>query len=211
VVEGIRPLAPVEGSPAGYEFTVRLATAPSAPAPPSARPRGAWAIASSCWAARRPLNTPETTMLYTIAVVLVILWALGLVTSVTMGGFIHVAARDRHRRRAAARHQRPPRALTGHCHEAPDHHRPRQPRCQPDAPRAGHRHHRRRSRRPAQGRQRRNLRRAQEALTRAHAAIRSGSSDAAEATGEFVDAHPWQAIGLAAFAGLLAGVLFARR
>jgi len=30
------------------------------------------------------------TMLYTIAVVLVILWLLGLVTSYTMGGFIHV-------------------------------------------------------------------------------------------------------------------------
>jgi hypothetical protein len=29
-------------------------------------------------------------MLYTIAVVLIILWALGLVSSVTMGGFIHV-------------------------------------------------------------------------------------------------------------------------
>jgi hypothetical protein len=29
-------------------------------------------------------------MLYTIAVVLVILWALGLVSSYTMGGFIHV-------------------------------------------------------------------------------------------------------------------------
>ena len=29
-------------------------------------------------------------MLYTIAVVLLILWALGLVTSYTMGGFIHV-------------------------------------------------------------------------------------------------------------------------
>ena len=28
-------------------------------------------------------------MLYTIAVVLLILWALGLVTSVTFGGFIH--------------------------------------------------------------------------------------------------------------------------
>jgi ElaB/YqjD/DUF883 family membrane-anchored ribosome-binding protein len=56
-----------------------------------------------------------------------------------------------------------------------------------------------------------NLRRAQEALTRAHAAIRSGSSDAAEATGDYVDAHPWQAIGLAAFVGVLAGVLFARR
>ena len=29
-------------------------------------------------------------MLYTVAVVLLILWALGLVSSVTMGGFIHV-------------------------------------------------------------------------------------------------------------------------
>ena len=29
-------------------------------------------------------------MLYTIAVVLIILWLLGLVTSVTMGGLIHV-------------------------------------------------------------------------------------------------------------------------
>ena len=29
-------------------------------------------------------------MLYSIAVVLIILWLLGLVTSVTMGGFIHV-------------------------------------------------------------------------------------------------------------------------
>jgi len=29
-------------------------------------------------------------MLYTIAVILLILWALGLVSSVTMGGFIHV-------------------------------------------------------------------------------------------------------------------------
>ena len=29
-------------------------------------------------------------MLYTIAVVLLILWAVGLVTSYTMGGFIHI-------------------------------------------------------------------------------------------------------------------------
>jgi len=29
-------------------------------------------------------------MLYTIAVILVILWLLGLVTSFTLGGFIHV-------------------------------------------------------------------------------------------------------------------------
>lgn len=29
-------------------------------------------------------------MLYTVAVVLIILWALGLVTSYTLGGFIHI-------------------------------------------------------------------------------------------------------------------------
>ena len=29
-------------------------------------------------------------MLYTIAVVLVVLWLVGLVTSTTMGGFVHV-------------------------------------------------------------------------------------------------------------------------
>ena len=29
-------------------------------------------------------------MLWTLAIVLLILWALGLVTSVTMGGFVHV-------------------------------------------------------------------------------------------------------------------------
>lgn len=29
-------------------------------------------------------------MLYTLAVVLIVLWLLGLVTSTTMGGFIHI-------------------------------------------------------------------------------------------------------------------------
>jgi hypothetical protein len=35
-------------------------------------------------------NGRENHMLYTIAVVLIVLWLLGLVTSYTMGGFIHV-------------------------------------------------------------------------------------------------------------------------
>jgi hypothetical protein len=35
-------------------------------------------------------HSRRNTMLYTIAVVLVILWLLGMVSSVTMGGFIHV-------------------------------------------------------------------------------------------------------------------------
>jgi len=34
--------------------------------------------------------TGEVIMLYTIAVVLLVLWLLGLVTSYTMGGFIHI-------------------------------------------------------------------------------------------------------------------------
>ena len=33
---------------------------------------------------------PTDAMLYTIAVVLLILWLLGLVTSYTLGGFIHI-------------------------------------------------------------------------------------------------------------------------
>jgi hypothetical protein len=47
--------------------------------------------------AGRPKITPGSfegigvkNMLYTIAVILVILWLLGLVTSYTMGGFIHL-------------------------------------------------------------------------------------------------------------------------
>jgi hypothetical protein len=35
-------------------------------------------------------TTQGITMLYTIAVVLLILWLLGLVTSTTLGGFIHI-------------------------------------------------------------------------------------------------------------------------
>lgn len=36
------------------------------------------------------LKKEESIMLYTIAVVLIILWLLGLVSSYTMGGFIHI-------------------------------------------------------------------------------------------------------------------------
>jgi hypothetical protein len=38
----------------------------------------------------KPNNEKVHSMLYTIAVVLLILWALGLVTSYTMGGFVHI-------------------------------------------------------------------------------------------------------------------------
>jgi hypothetical protein len=51
-----------------------------------------------CWLVRKRTGQPndhtnqktENLMLYTIAVVLLVLWLLGLVTSATMGGFIHV-------------------------------------------------------------------------------------------------------------------------
>jgi hypothetical protein len=37
-----------------------------------------------------PFNHEDIIMLYTIAVILIILWLLGLVTSYTVGGFIHI-------------------------------------------------------------------------------------------------------------------------
>ena len=45
-----------------------------------------WRSCASQWTS----NKPEEYMLYTIAVVLIILWLLGLVSSYTMGGFIHI-------------------------------------------------------------------------------------------------------------------------
>ena len=36
------------------------------------------------------VNHEDTIMLYTIAVILIILWLLGLVTSYTVGGIIHI-------------------------------------------------------------------------------------------------------------------------
>ena len=48
------------------------------------RVSGTETVASKTWLER------IFTMLYTIAVVLLILWLLGLVTSTTMGGFIHI-------------------------------------------------------------------------------------------------------------------------
>jgi polyferredoxin len=42
-------------------------------------------------AVNKEQNKPkEKLMLYTIAVVLIVLWLLGMVTSYTMGGFIHI-------------------------------------------------------------------------------------------------------------------------
>jgi Family of unknown function (DUF5670) len=55
---------------------------PASPARPSSRHRATLSF-------QRP-GIKEKSVLYTIAVVLVILWLLGLVTSVTMGGLIHI-------------------------------------------------------------------------------------------------------------------------
>jgi hypothetical protein len=38
----------------------------------------------------RPEEEKEDNMLWTLAVILLVLWLLGLVTSYTMGGFIHI-------------------------------------------------------------------------------------------------------------------------
>jgi hypothetical protein len=42
------------------------------------------------WLKTEPKKERRIAMLYLIAVVLIVLWLLGLVTSYTMGGFIHV-------------------------------------------------------------------------------------------------------------------------
>jgi hypothetical protein len=38
----------------------------------------------------KPLLRRKSDMLYTVAAILIVLWLLGLVTSYTMGGFIHI-------------------------------------------------------------------------------------------------------------------------
>lgn len=48
------------------------------------------ARASSQPVTGKPIYGKAPSMLYTIAVVLLVLWLLGLVTSYTMGGFIHI-------------------------------------------------------------------------------------------------------------------------
>jgi hypothetical protein len=65
---------------------------------PSHRPRRRQAQESNQLLAKKFLlprsagfqTQEESVMLYTIAVVLIVLWLLGLVTAYTMGGFIHI-------------------------------------------------------------------------------------------------------------------------
>ncbi len=54
-----------------------------------ARPHG-WAIEFSPSVALPATDIPDLTMLYTLALILVLLWAVGLATSVTAGGLIHL-------------------------------------------------------------------------------------------------------------------------
>jgi hypothetical protein len=42
------------------------------------------------WSYDWPSSEKETTVLSTVVIVLLVLWALGLVTSYTLGGFIHI-------------------------------------------------------------------------------------------------------------------------
>lgn len=65
----------------------------SAPRPDSLRPIGPASEIASERSGREQFsrtNHRVAAMLYTIAVVLLVLWLLGLVTSYTLGGFIHI-------------------------------------------------------------------------------------------------------------------------
>jgi ElaB/YqjD/DUF883 family membrane-anchored ribosome-binding protein len=48
-------------------------------------------------------------------------------------------------------------------------------------------------------------------LTEAERALLEKTKEAAKATDEYVHEHPWQAVGIAAGAGLLLGILISRR
>jgi Family of unknown function (DUF5670) len=64
------------------------------PRAPCWQPRGAsghrTALSISIVRSRLKIKLRKSGMLYTIAVILIVLWLLGLVSSYTMGGFIHV-------------------------------------------------------------------------------------------------------------------------
>jgi ElaB/YqjD/DUF883 family membrane-anchored ribosome-binding protein len=60
-------------------------------------------------------------------------------------------------------------------------------------------------------RMRENLRAARYKLEDAEEAIRERAREAARATDDYVHDHPWKAIGIAAGAGLLVGLLISRR
>ncbi len=57
----------------------------------------------------------------------------------------------------------------------------------------------------------RKLQRARRALTQAQSAISGGASEFGAAAGDYVQVHPWRAMGAAGAAGLVIGLLLARR
>lgn len=52
---------------------------------------------------------------------------------------------------------------------------------------------------------------ARQSLTQAQTAVTDGARQAAEFTDEYVRMNPWKSLGIAAAAGLLIGILMARR
>jgi ElaB/YqjD/DUF883 family membrane-anchored ribosome-binding protein len=52
---------------------------------------------------------------------------------------------------------------------------------------------------------------ARQSLTQAQTAVSDGARQAAEFTDEYVRMNPWKSLGIAAAAGLLIGILMARR
>ena len=56
-----------------------------------------------------------------------------------------------------------------------------------------------------------NLESARATLSKAQTAITDGAKQYADLTDEYVHANPWKTIGVAAAAGLLVGILLARR
>jgi ElaB/YqjD/DUF883 family membrane-anchored ribosome-binding protein len=52
---------------------------------------------------------------------------------------------------------------------------------------------------------------ARQSLTQAQTAVTDGAKQAAELTDEYVRMNPWKSLGIAAAAGLLIGILMARR
>ena len=62
-----------------------------------------------------------------------------------------------------------------------------------------------------QGASKHGLGRAQDALDEARSALRDGGNEVAVATRAYVHSHPLQTLGIAAVAGLVIGLLVARR
>jgi hypothetical protein len=102
IMAGLRSMVPMMRWAANSNAPKRGAEAEHLPAwsdsaygrsgvqPILAAPRPAYRCEVGCCAARPPASQPETNMLYTVVLVLLVLWVLGLVTSFTAGGLLHL-------------------------------------------------------------------------------------------------------------------------